>query len=207
MFVLNGSKIGCALGVGRHSHRQMAPVICSSLRERGGGTQERRGDSLISPLSVCSVSKTKQRVHFFFFTTPHIWSLFSLYGQYYCSSKFSIQFLASLSMLFLSSLRLCAVFIILTFTFVLSPKAGSASSALPCRASIGDKQQGTRWTNFGYNRKMVPVKLLILGAQNTGKTGKLETKHKAAENHRHAERGTCFVSSESDNISAVHERG
>lgn len=176
MFVLNGSKIGCALGVGRHSHRQMAPVICSYLRERGGGTQERRGDSLISPLFVCSVSKTKQRVHLLFFTTPHIWSLFSLYGQYYGSSKSSIQFLASLFVLFLSSLRLCAVFIIFTFTFVLSPKAGSASSALPCRASIGDKQQGTRWTNFGYNRKMVPVKLLILGAQNTGKTGKLETK-------------------------------
>lgn len=177
MFVLNGSKIGCALGVGRHSHRQMAPVICSFLRERGWGGH-RREEETVSSLHSLSAQCLRPSSEFIylFFTTPHIWSLFSLYGQYYRSSKFSIQFLASLSVLFLSSSRLCAVFIILTFTFVLSPKAGSASSALPCRASIGDKQQGTRWTNFGYNRKMVPVKLLILGAQNTGKTGKLETK-------------------------------
>ena len=84
----------------------------------------------------------------------HIWNPFPLKGEYCCNLK---------CLLIHPPIYMCSYVFLLWYILF--------SAGFSCR----NKQDSRQWTNSGPGSKMVPVKLLILGAQNTGKTGKLHT--------------------------------
>lgn len=100
----------CVHAVGHHSCRQIALVIYSRAREEGKHRREETGSSLRSLSAQCQRLNSE-----FILTTPHIWNSFLLHGHFCCSCNFSIQLTTPLSLLFLTSLRLCVVFVFARF--------------------------------------------------------------------------------------------